>query len=92
MEPIAIVSFLASVVTTVTGIGWVLERNGKRIDDRFGTIIRHMEKMELVLDNLRTDLPLKYTLREDHLRLSEKVEDIQKDIIVWKSLESHYEP
>jgi hypothetical protein len=92
MEPIAIVSFIASVVTTVTGIGWVLERNGKRIDDRFETIIRHMEKMELVLDNLRTDLPLKYTLREDHLRLSEKVEDIQKDIIVWKSLESHYEP
>ena len=85
MEPIAIVSFLASVVTTVTGIGWVLERNGKRIDDRFGTIIRHMEKMEMVLDNLRTDLPIKYTLREDHLRLSEKVEDIQKELIIWKS-------
>lgn len=87
MEPIAIVSFLASVVTTVTGIGWVLERNGKRIDDRFGTIIRHMEKMEIVLDNLRTDLPIKYTLREDHLRLSEKVEDIQKELIIWKSTE-----
>jgi hypothetical protein len=87
MEPIAIVSFLASVFTTVTGIGWVLERNGKRIDERFGTIIRHMEKMELVLDNLRTDLPIKYTLREDHLRLSEKVEDIQKDLIIWKSTE-----
>jgi hypothetical protein len=87
MEPIAIVSFLASVVTTVTGIGWVLERNGKRIDDRFGTIIRHMEKMEMVLDNLRTDLPIKYTLREDHLRLSEKVEDIQKELIIWKSTE-----
>ena len=84
MEPLTIISFLASVVTTVSGIGWFLERNGKRIDDRFGTIIRHMEKMELVLDNLRTDLPIKYTLREDHLRLSEKVEDIQKDLIVWK--------
>lgn len=84
MEPLAIFSFLASVVTTVSGIGWVLERNGKRIDDRFGTIIRHMEKMELVLDNLRTDLPIKYTLREDHIRLSDKVDDIQKDLIVWK--------
>jgi hypothetical protein len=72
----------------VTGIGWVLERNGKRIDDRFGTIIRHMEKMERVLDNLRTDLPIKYTLREDHLRLSEKVEDIQKELIIWKTTES----
>lgn len=92
MEPVAILSFLASVVTTVTGIGWVLERNGKRIDERFGTIIRHMEKVELVLDNLRTDLPLKYTLREDHLRLSEKVEDIQKDLIIWTKTESRYEP
>jgi hypothetical protein len=88
MEPVAILSIVASVVTTVTGIGWVLERNGKRIDDRFGTIIRHMEKMELVLDNLRTDLPVKYTLREDHLRLSEKVEDIQKELIIWKTTES----
>lgn len=85
MEPVALLSVLASVVTTVTGIGWVLERNGKRIDDRFGTIIRHMEKMELVLDNLRSELPVKYTLREDHIRLSEKVEDIQKDMIIWKT-------
>jgi hypothetical protein len=88
MEPVTILSIVASVVTTVTGIGWVLERNGKRIDDRFGTIIRHMEKMERVLDNLRTDLPIKYTLREDHLRLSEKVEDIQKELIIWKTTES----
>jgi hypothetical protein len=85
MEPVALLSVLASVVTTVTGIGWVLERNGKRIDERFGTIIRHMEKMELVLDNLRSELPVKYTLREDHIRLSEKVEDIQKDMIIWKT-------
>jgi hypothetical protein len=88
MEPVTILSIVASVVTTVSGIGWVLERNGKRIDDRFGTIIRHMEKMERVLDNLRTDLPIKYTLREDHLRLTEKVEDIQKELIIWKNTES----
>jgi|694.fasta_scaffold04706_20 hypothetical protein len=88
MEPVTILSIVASVVTTVSGIGWVLERNGKRIDDRFGTIIRHMEKMERVLDNLRTDLPIKYTLREDHLRLTEKVEDIQKELIIWKTTES----
>jgi len=88
MEPVALLSVMASVITTITGIGWVLERNGKRIDDRFGTVIRHMEKMEMVLDNLRSDLPIKYTLREDHLRLSEKVEDIQKELIVWKSTDS----
>lgn len=90
MEPFTLLSVVASVFTTVTGIGWVLERNGKRIDDRFGTIIRHMEKMELVLDNLKSDLPVKYTLREDHLRLSEKVEDIQKDLLHRRSTD--YEP
>jgi hypothetical protein len=88
MEPVTLLSVLASVVTSVSGIGWVLERNGKRIDDRFSTIIRHMEKMELVLDNLRTDLPLKYTLREDHLRLSERVDGIQTELITWKHKET----
>jgi len=88
MEPVALLSVLASVVTTVTGIGWVLERNGKRIDERFSTIIRHMEKMELVLDNMRADLPMKYTLREDHIRLSEKVDTIQTEMVVWKHKET----
>jgi len=88
MEPVTLLSVLASIVTSVSGIGWVLERNGKRIDDRFSTIIRHMEKMELVLDNLRTDLPLKYTLREDHLRLSEKVDGIQTELVMWKHKET----
>jgi len=88
MEPVALLSVLASVVTTVTGIGWVLERNGKRIDERFSTIIRHMEKMELVLDNMRADLPMKYTLREDHIRLSERVDTIQTEMVVWKHKET----
>lgn len=88
MEPITLISVLASVVTTVSGIGWFLERNGKRIDDRFGTIIEHMEKMEVVLDELRMTLPLKYTLREDHLRLEQKVEKIQAEVVTWKHLEA----
>jgi len=88
MDPVTITSIVASVVTTVTGIGWVLERNGKRIDERFGTIIRHMEKMELVLDNMRADLPVKYTLREDHIRLSEKVDHIQTEMVIWKHKET----
>lgn len=82
MEPVALISVIASVVTTVTGIGWVLERNGKRIDERFGTIISHMERMETVLDDLRAELPLKYTLREDHIRLTEKVEGLQREMFV----------
>jgi hypothetical protein len=79
MEPITTaISIIASVITTITGIGWILDRNGKRIDDRFGTIINHMEKMELVLEKMREDLPLKYTLREDHLRLVERVDELQR--------------
>lgn len=85
MEPITTaISIIASVITTITGIGWILDRNGKRIDDRFGTIINHMEKMELVLEKMREDLPLKYTLREDHLRLVERVDELQKVIPLRK--------
>jgi hypothetical protein len=84
----SVLGIIASLVTTLTGIGFVIDRNGKRIDQRFATIISHMEKMEQAIDQVRMELPLKYTLREDYLRLAGKVEDIQKDILLWKHTET----
>lgn len=84
----SVLGIIASIVTTLGGIGWVIDRNGRRIDTRFATVIKHMEKMELVIDQLRTELPLKYTLREDHIRLSEKVDDIRAEMVVWKHKET----
>jgi hypothetical protein len=40
-----------------------------------------------MINDMRADLPLKYTLREDHYRLSEKVERIESDLIIWKHKE-----
>ena len=79
---------IASLITTMSGLGWILDRNGRRTDARFDTVIAHMTKVERMINDMRADLPLKYTLREDHYRLSEKVERIETDLIIWK----HKEP
>ena len=79
---------VASLITTMSGLGWILDRNGRRTDARFDTVIAHMSKVERMINDMRADLPLKYTLREDHYRLSEKVERIESDFIVWKHKET----
>ena len=83
-----IVAIVASFITTMSGLGWILDRNGKRTDTRFDTIIAHMSKVEHMINDMRADLPLKYTLREDHFRLTEKVERIESDLILWKHKET----
>ena len=82
LETIAAV--IASLITTMSGLGWILDRNGRRADARFDTVIAHMTKVERMINDMRADLPLKYTLREDHYRLTEKVERIESDLIIWK--------
>jgi hypothetical protein len=84
MGPDIIVGIFASIITTVSGLGWVLDRNGRKIDSRFETVISHMQKVEKVLNDMRAELPLQYTLREDHFRLSERVDRIEKDLIITK--------
>ena len=83
-----IVAIVASLVTTLSGLGWVLDRNGRRTDARFDTVITHMTKVEKVLNDMRAEMPLQYTLRDDHLRLVEKVEKIESDLILWKHTET----
>ena len=79
-----IAAVVASLITTMSGLGWILDRNGRRADARFDTVIAHMTKVERMINDMRADLPLKYTLREDHYRLTEKVERIESDLIIWK--------
>jgi hypothetical protein len=79
-----IAAIVASLITTMSGLGWILDRNGRRTDARFDTVIAHMTKVERMINDMRADLPLKYTLREDHYRLTEKVERIESDLIIWK--------
>lgn len=83
-----VVAIVASLITTVSGLGWILDKNGRRTDARFDTVINHMNKVERVLNDMRAELPLRYTLREDHFRLSEKVEKIEKDFVIWRHKET----
>lgn len=79
MEPVSTFGLIASVVTTLSGLGWIMERSNKRIE----TIILHMEKVEVILNELRADLPVKYTMKDEHLRLVEKVDKIESNIYSW---------
>ena len=79
---------VASIVTTLGGVGLVLERNGKRIDRRFDSVESKFDTVIELVTEMRANLPLQYTLREDHLRLAEKVDTIQTDLLLWKHTES----
>lgn len=83
-----LVAIVASLVTTMSGLGWVLDRNGRRTDQRFDTVIAHMTKVERMLNDMRADMPVTYTLRQDHLRLSDKVERIEGDMAIWRHKET----
>lgn len=45
-------------------------------------VLSHVQSMERVLGEMRADLPKTYTLKEDHLRLSDKVEKLTIDF--WR--------
>ena len=68
------------IIPTIGGISWLNERSNRRIDQmlekndkRTEVVLTHIQKVENTLNDLRSDLPLRYTLREDHLRLSDRV-------------------
>jgi hypothetical protein len=83
-----ILGVVASIVTTLTGLGMVLEKNGKRIDKRFDSVESKFDTVIELVTDMRANLPLQYTLKEDHVRLTEKVERIQNDLILWKHKET----
>lgn len=40
------------------------------------SVLEHLQNMEKFLYDIRAELPEKYTLKSDHLRLSDKVEEL----------------
>jgi hypothetical protein len=72
------------IVPTIAGISWLNERSNRRIDHmlekndkRVEIVLTHVQKVESTLNDLRSDLPLRYTLREDYLRLSDRVANLE---------------
>jgi len=83
-----ILGVIASAITLASTLGWVLDKNGKRIDRRFDSVENKFDTVIQIVTEMRANLPLQYTLREDHIRLAEKVETIQSDLILWKHKET----
>ena len=83
-----VLGVIASAITVASTLGWVLDRNGKRIDRRFDSVEKKFDTVIEIVTEMRASLPLQYTLREDHIRLSEKVDNLQSDLILWKHKET----
>lgn len=81
----AILGVIAGVIIpTVGGIAWLNERSGRRIDQMFEKndkrveiVLTHIQKVENSLNDLRSELPLKYTLREDYIRLEDRLNRLE---------------
>jgi hypothetical protein len=82
-----ILGVLASGVTIASSLGWVLDRNGKRIDARFESVEKKFDTVIEIVTEMRAQLPLQYTLREDHIRLTERVETLQTEVAIWRHKE-----
>lgn len=61
----------------------VRESSDKKIEDliseykiQSGTVLRHVQNVESMINNMRAELPEKYTLKTDFIRLEEKVEKL----------------
>ena len=61
----------------------VRESSDKKIEDliseykvQSGTVLRHVQNVEAMINNMRADLPVTYTLKTDFIRLEEKVEKL----------------
>lgn len=72
------------IIPSVGGLAWISERSNKRIDQmlekndkRIEVVLTHIQKVETTITDMRSDLPLRYTLREDHLRLSDRVSKLE---------------
>ena len=72
------------IIPTIGGISWLNERSNRRIDQmlekndkRVEIVLTHIQKVESTLNDLRSDLPLRYTLREDHIRLADRVAQLE---------------
>ena len=81
----SILGIIASlVIPSVGGLAWINDRGNRRIDkmlekndQHIESILNHMQKVEQTLADMRSEIPLRYTLREDHIRLCERVNRLE---------------
>ena len=74
----------------------LIDENDKRINVIIAAnslqnenVLGHIKNVEKSLNDMRAELPEKYTLKSDHLRLMDKIEDLSKQF--YKHMESDSE-
>ena len=77
-----ILGIVASVATIVSGFGWILDKNHKKLEDilryngqNLTGLIHKVEKIENSFNNLRAEIPEKFVTKSElltHMRNEEK--------------------
>jgi hypothetical protein len=77
-----ILGILASVATVVSGFGWILDKNHKKLEDilkyngqNLTGLIHKVEKIENSFNDLRAEIPEKFVTKSEllaHMRNEEK--------------------
>lgn len=77
-----ILGILASVATIVSGFGWILDKNHKKLEDilkyngqNLTGLIHKVEKIENSFNNLRAEIPAKFVTKDElltHMRNEER--------------------
>jgi hypothetical protein len=77
-----LLGILASVATIFTGLGWVLDKNHKKIEEmlrnngqNLNGLVTKVEKIETSFNDLRAEIPEKFVTKHElltHMRNEEK--------------------
>jgi hypothetical protein len=75
----------------------IIENNDQKIETLIAAnslqnenVLAHIKNVEKALNDMRAELPEKYTLKSDHLRLVDKVEDLAIQLYRHKEIDGDY--
>jgi len=87
-----ILGAIASFATIVSGFGWMLDRNHKKIEDllkyngqNLAGLVHKVERIESSFNDLRAEIPLKFVTKQEllsHMRSEEKWQSETHDQLI----------
>ena len=87
-----ILGVIASFATIVSGFGWMLDRNHKKIEDllkyngqNLTGLVQKVERIESSFNDLRAEIPLKFVTKQElltHMRNEEKWQSETHDQLI----------
>lgn len=87
-----ILGIVASFATIVSGFGWLLDRNHKKIEDllryngqNLTGLVQKVERVEMAFNDLRAEIPEKFVTKSElltHMRNEEKWQSETHDQLI----------